>query len=229
MKNYQWLGLELLTSLVLVTSALHSEDYPYANGQAVFVQSPYTSSLYTNYSYDPRLGKPSRLPPYTTNSAVFIQQPYATAQQTVTSYPASGQFSLPYKESSYASPAAYPATVAPAYPFATVSPFTSSPYVTTTQYPAYTYPYTSTPYSTINYTSTQTYPYTSNRQTVTYPSTVVQQSRNASPSTTYNAYPVTTAVQYPNPVTTTAVPETAVQPPVPPPARPYSYPSVFRD
>lgn len=227
-------------SLLLVSSASAQPQYPYTSGQAVFVQSPFASSLYTNYTYNQHESAPHRLPSYTTNQAVFIQQPYATAQQTVTSYPSEYRNTLPRTENRYMSPSAFPSTVAPAYPYANVGLYISSPYTTTTQNSTYTYPYRG-----VDYTTTYTYPYTSSTQTVPYPPTIVegggnsvgatpslsyplppnvQVITNANPtgvtqgyaSTTYNAYPISTTVQYPYPTTSSGVPEVIVQPTVRP-------------
>lgn len=237
----RWLKglIAVLSSFVLLVSYAYSQATPYSSGQAVFVQSPFASSLYTNYTYNQYQSAPHRLPSYTTNQAVFVQQPYATAQQTISSFPTSYYNSLPYTENRYTSPAAYPSTVAPAYPFANVGLYVSSPYNTTNQAPSYNYPY-----SGRDYTTTYTYPYTTSTQTIQYPPPVVervprgavysasapaiaypptaniQQLTTAYPittpqgaaSTTYNAYPISTAVKYPYPTTTTAVPETVVAP-----------------
>lgn len=216
-------------------------NYPYTSGQAVFVQSPYNSSLYTNYDYNSRQGTTNRLPAYTTNQAVFVQRPYLSTQ-TVTSFPSSTYNGLPSTESRYYSPAAFPTTVAPAIPYGTLYSDVIGQYTTTNQTPTYNYPY---PTSSI--TSTTSYPYTQTIPISVYPSTGIQQgtSRPAyqtgglntyqgatystypsayssvtttpqyinKPSAIYNdAYPVTTISQYPYPTTTTAVPETIIQP-----------------
>lgn len=115
-------------SLILFYSSAFSEvNYPYSSGQVIFVQSPYNSSLYTNYNYNAHESAPQRLPNYTTNQAVFVQQPYATTQQTVASYPSTYLDNLPRTESRYMTPSAYPTTVAPAYPYANVSGYAASP------------------------------------------------------------------------------------------------------
>lgn len=228
----------VISFFMLMTSAYSQPEYPYTSGQAVFVQSPFNSSLYTNYNYRPHDTAPHRLPPYTTNQAVFVQQPYASAQQTVTSYPTTYYNSLPYTENRYTSPSAFPSTVAPAYPFGNLGLFVSSPYSTTSQSSTYHYPYTGH-----DYTTTYTYPYTTSTKTIQYPPPAiervpydgvgvgndmyapaytlpnVQQKLNFStvypqsyPSTTYYAYPVSTADKYPYPTTTTAVPEMIIEP-----------------
>src|SRR5689334_1498043 len=93
------LKIGLLSAAIGIFSYSYSQPaYPYSSGQAVFVQSPFNSSLYTNYSFNPRESAPHRLPAYTTNQAVFVQQPYATAQQTVTSFPTTYANSLPVTE-----------------------------------------------------------------------------------------------------------------------------------
>lgn len=233
--------LFLIGTALLICAVQAQEPYPYTSSQAVFVQSPYNSSLYTNYNYNPYQTAPQRLPSYTTNQAVFVQRPYATAQQTVTSFPSNYSNSLPSTENRYTSPSAYPSTVAPAYPYGTVGNYVSSPYTTTNQTPTYRYPYSGT-----DYTTTYTYPYTTSTQTTQYPPPVIERvptgyaypngvpngapipqgipssypaSMNQGyPSTTYNAYPISTSTTYPYPTTTTAVPEVIVEPVKPAPA-----------
>lgn len=241
MKNQSFKGLilGLFASFLMLAAYGYSQATPYSSGQAVFVQPQFNSSLYTNYNYNPYRTAPQRLPAYTTNQAVFVQQPYATTQQTITSYPSTYYNSLPYTENRYTSPSAYPSTVAPAYPYANVGLYVSSPYTTTSQASTYRYPYSGT-----DYTTTYTYPYTTSSQTVQYPPPIIERvPMNAAyttatpgvlypapgniqqmttaypattpqgyPSTTYNAYPVSTVVKYPYPTTTTAVPEVVVQP-----------------
>lgn len=207
-----------LAGLLFFTLDCYSQTtYPYSTtGQAVFVQSPYNSSLYTNYPYNPSPTSASRLPAYTTNQAVFVQQPYGQAQQTITSYPARSQYGLPYSESNYASPTAYPSTVNPAYPYATTNSYTSSPYTTTSQVPTPGYPYTSQ-----SYTSTAVYPYTTTKQLPQYPNaTFVQKGDVRYPTSTYNAYPETTVTQYPYTTTTSIYPQTTTLPNTPPPPAP---------
>ncbi|CUI17059.1 Conserved putative secreted protein [Candidatus Protochlamydia naegleriophila] len=251
MKNsfLKTISIGVVSALLMIASYANAQvNYPYTSGQAVFVQSPYNSSLYTNYDYNSRQGAINRLPAYTTNQAVFVQRPYMS-QQTVASYPSNDRYNLPRTESRYTSPTAFPTTVAPAYPYGTTSSYISGRYTTTTQTPTYNYPY-----PTSSYTSTLNYPYTTTTPTTTYPSTTVQQgpasyypgsqlsptgyqaagynaykSNYAQPTTTalqrpanapsaiYNdAYPVTTVSQYPYPTSTTAAPETIIQPAPPP-------------
>lgn len=200
--------LGILANCLLFPALFSQINYPYSSGQAVFVQSPYNSSLYTNYNYHPYEATPHRLPVYTTNQAVFVQQPYATTSQTVTSYPSIDHNSLYNTENRYASPAAYPTTVQPAYPYATVSEFPSSPYTTTNQSATYTYPYIAR-----SYTETDIYPYATSTQVTPYPATVVERVPNSRVTTTYNAYPVTTVSKYPYPTTTTSAPEYVIEPP----------------
>lgn len=241
----KWVTICALGGFILLFSFAYSQvTYPYVSGQVVFVQSPYNSSLYTNYNYRPHDSAPQRLPPYTTNQAVFVGQSYATAPQTVTSYPTTYADALPYTSNRYTSPAAYPSTTAPAYPYGTVGGVVASPYSTTSQTTSYRYPYYAK-----DYTSTYTYPYTTSVNETPYPPTTVERvspsyttpsqtivfgSGSAATSTptvqqlapaytvdaleqgrlttTYNAYPITTDIRYPYPLTTTAVPETIVQP-----------------
>ena len=207
----------------LSTSLLYSQaNYPYSSGQAVFVQSPFNSSLYTTYPYNPSGSAPHRLPYYTTNQAVFVQRPYATAQQTVVSFPTNYANGSPLMDNRYAPPTAFPSTVAPAYPFATTGLYSSSPYNTTVQSSTYNYPYSGT-----DYTTTYTYPYTTSTQVGQYQTSVVERAssnvRGSSaiypspgtqgyPSATYVAYPITIVQKYPYPTTTTAVPETIIEP-----------------
>lgn len=216
MKKYRITGMiGLLLSFMLLSVSLHAQvSYPYSSGQAVFVQSPYNSSLYTNYNYNQHESAPQRLPAYTTNQAVFVQQPYATTPQTVTSYPSINHDNLFSSENRYTSPTAYPSTVEPIYPYATVGEFPASPYTTTNQAATYHYPY-----STRSYTITDVYPYTTATQVTAYPTTIIEKVPNARTTNTYNAYPVTTVSKYPYPVTTTAAPEFVIEPPRPPPAQ----------
>ena len=239
MKNriFKWMNLWILSSFTIVSYSYSqqnsstqnpTQNSTYSGGQAVFVQSPYGSSVYTGYTYDPNKGVGNRLPAYTTNQAVFVQQPYADATQKVTTYPTTGQYALPYTESGYNNPTSYPATTAPAYPFATVHSYTSSPYSTTNQYPNDNHANASD-----NYSSTQTYPYTTTKQMTpatvqqnpntyqtspynNYPNTVSQPSTSTSTNTysypASNAYPnAPSAYQSPYPLTT-ALPETNIQP-----------------
>lgn len=223
MKSTLFCGV-LLTALSLASaSSLYSQaTYPYSSGQAVFVQSPYTSSLYTTYQYNPTHTAPQRLPPYTTNQAVFVQRPYATAQQTVTSFPTVYANGLPLTENRYMPPTAFPTTVAPPYPFATTPFYPSSTYDMTIQSPTYGYPYTG-----VDYTTDYTYPYTTSTQTGQYQIPIVERTTttirpspvpypNTTPTTydsaTYVAYPITIVQKYPYPTTTTAAPEAIVQP-----------------
>jgi hypothetical protein len=239
--SHKWLIACILSiSMLVLASYVYSQaGYPYTSGQAVFVQSPFNSSLYTTYNYRQHETAPQRLPPYTTNQAVFIQQPYASAQQTVTSYPSSYFNTLPYSENRYTSPAAYPTTTAPPYPFGEVGFYVASPYQTTTQSATYHYPYLGR-----DYTTTYIYPYTTSVNTIQYPPPTLERGRSTTyggyggypiagqgyssypaipaaypantppgyPSTTYYGYPITTAEKYPYPVTTTAVPEIIVEP-----------------
>lgn len=243
-QSLKWLLPWVISSFVIVSSYAYSQvTYPYVSGQVIFVQSPYNSSLYTNYNYRPYDTAPQRLPPYTTNQAVFVGQYYATTPQTITSYPSYYADSLPYTENRYTSPAAYPTTTILAYPYATVGGIVSSPYTTTTQSAAYRYPYIPK-----DYESTYTYPYTTSINTNAYPTTVIEQvpgthnpigqtissssiqqlapaySANifeqGHSSTTYNAYPITTDVRYPYPITSSVEPQTIVQPIAPPPLPP---------
>jgi hypothetical protein len=221
--------------LFLISPAYSNVDYPFTSGQAVFVQSTFNSSLYTYYNYLPHQSAPQRLPVFTTNQAVFVSQPYATTQQTVTSYPSTYHNRLPYTENRYESPAAFPTTVAPAYPYGSIGLYVSSPYPTTVQSATYRYPYPGR-----DYTSTYLYPYTTSTRTVEYPPPVIERapysmaipgfSYPAIPtqqlgtgyaaeattpgyaSSTYYAYPVATGERYPYPTTTTAVPELIYQP-----------------
>lgn len=238
----------LFSLLVFYPYANAQVNYPYSSGQVIFVQSPYASSLYTNYNYNPHESAPQRLPNYTTNQAVFVQQPYATTQQTVTSYPSTYLDNLPRTDNRYMTPSAYPTTVAPAYPFANVTGYVASPYPITAQSSTYTYPYRGKDSNTV-----YTYPYTTDARTVAYPPPVVEKvptaygatsttasylsgglGQPAAPaytgnayrsyqSATYNAYPISTITQYPNPITSSAIPQTVIQPtkPPPPPASPY--------
>jgi hypothetical protein len=228
---YQIIAIEVTGIALLFSSLLQAQTtYPYSSGQAVFVQSPYNSSLYTNYDYNSRQGSVNRLPAYTTNQAVFVQKPYMS-QQTVTSFPSTNYNNLPLSDNRYTSPNAFPSTVAPAYSYGTTSSQQTGRYTTTIQTP------------TSTYTSTTSYPYTSTTPTVVYPSTSVQQTpintsssaqlptgrgysqSSLNPSSTTlnqptntssviynNAYPVTTVSQYPYPTSTTAAPETIIQP-----------------
>lgn len=242
---FKTISLGVVSALLLIASYADAQvNYPYTSGQAVFVQSPYNSSLYTNYDYNSRQGAVNRLPAYTTNQAVFVQRPYMS-QQTVASYPSNDRYHLPRTESRYTTPTAFPTTVAPAYPYGTTSSYISGRYTTTTQTPTYSYPY-----PTSSYTSTLNYPYTTTTPTTTYPSTTIQQGSTSyysgtqpspagyqpagyhayqpaytqqatrpanAPSAIYNdAYPVTTISQYPYPTSTTATPETIIQPAPPP-------------
>lgn len=226
--------------LSFLYSVVYAEvNYPYSSGQVIFVQSPYNSSLYTNYNYNQHEAAPHRLPAYTTNQAVFVQQPYATTQQTVSNYPSTYLDNLPRTESRYLTPSAYPTTVAPAYPFSNLSGYDASPYPTTSQNATYRYPYRGN-----DNTSVYTYPYTSTEKIVAYPPPTVERpgvggvggyaplttysaqggfvQQNAPvytgnaypgyPSATYNAYPITTVTQYPNPITSSAIPQTIIQP-----------------
>jgi hypothetical protein len=237
---FKWILAWGLSSVALLSSYAYSQqvNYPFVSGQVVFVQSPYGSSLYTNYDYLPHDSAPHRLPAYTTNQAVFVGQYYGTTPQTVTSYPTTYANSLPYTENRYTSPAAYPSTTIPAYPYGTVGGVIASPYTTTTQSASYTYPY-----SAKDYTTTYTYPYTTSTGQTAYPSTTVEripasyrttaetmrpyssyptlqqlepaysaEAFQGNQVTTYNAYPVATDIRYPYPVTTTEVPENAIQP-----------------
>lgn len=214
--------LSTATSLVWAFSLQAQATYPYSSGQAVFVQSPYTSSLYTTYQYNPTQTVPQRLPAYTTNQAVFVQRPYATAQQTVTAFPTVYANGLPLTENRYMPPTAFPTTVAPPYPFATTPFYPSSTYDTTTQSPTYGYPYTG-----VDYTTDYTYPYTTSTPTGQYQLPVVERipataapaptphptaASSAYDSATYVAYPITMVQKYPYPTTTTAAPEAIVQP-----------------
>jgi hypothetical protein len=179
-------------STLLMSSAYSQQTSPqnpsYSGGQAVFVHSPYGSSVYTDYTYDPNRSVGNRLPPFTTNQAVFVQQPYSDATQKVTTYPTTGQYSLPYTESGYSNPTAYPGTTSPAYPFATVRSYTSSPYSTVTQYADYNYPNTGYPNASNSYSSaTMTSPYTTTRQ---LPTSYIQNTNpNAYPTSVYSTYP----------------------------------------
>ncbi len=215
----------LLSTLITVNvHAQYQNQSAYPNGQAVFVQQPYASSVYTEYRYSPNGDQSNRLPPYTTNQAVFVQQPYGGAQQTVTSYPTRNRYGTSYTESRYSNPSNYPSTTGPAYPFGTVRSYTASPYPTTSQYPMYNRPNTSGAYTT-----TETYPYTSTRQVIP-PVDIQQQGRSYSyyPNSPYpvngtyttnpypaNSYPNTT-YQSPYPFTT-AIPETTIPPATLPP------------
>ncbi len=238
-QSFKWLIIGVLSSVLLWVNYGYTQAPPYSSGQAVFVQPQFNSSLYTNYTYNPYQSAPQRLPPYTTNQAVFVQQPYATAQQTITSFPTNYSNSLPYTLNRYTPPSAYPSTVAPAYPYANVGLYVSSPYTTTSQSPTYRYPY-----SGADYTTTYTYPYTTSVQTVQYPDPIIERvpstysygnavpgvvypapgniqqmttsypatTPQGYPSTTYNAYPVSTITKYPYPTSTTAIPEVVVDP-----------------
>lgn len=233
----EWGMLGVFFSIFLFFSCAYSAvNYPYSSGQVIFVQSPYNSSLYTNYNYNDHESAPHRLPNYTTNQAVFVSQPYATTQQTVASYPSTYLDGLARTESRYMTPSAYPTTVAPAYPYANVSGYAASPYPTTSQTTTYNYPYRGKDNMTV-----YTYPYTTNSQTVAYPPPTVERlpttytstatysspgvissSRNAPaytgdaypgyPSATYNAYPISTVSQYPYPITSSTIPESVIQP-----------------
>ncbi|WP_042279178.1 hypothetical protein [Candidatus Protochlamydia sp. R18] len=239
MKNvYHIIFMGIMGFALLSFSLIQAQAaYPYTSGQAVFVQSPYNSSLYTNYDYNSRQGTANRLPAYTTNQAVFVQKPYVS-QQTVTAFPSTDYSNLPSTESRYTSPSAFPSTVAPPYPYTSSAASISGRYTTTTQNPTYNYPYPAS-----SYTSTSSYPYTSTTPITNYPSTTIQQQPvNSSPNSQIpiingqyyqtipsaqksglkqpinassviynNAYPVTTVSQYPYPTTTTATPETIIQ------------------
>lgn len=225
-------------AILLFSSGVYSiVDYPYSSGQVIFVQSPYNSSLYTNYNYNAHESAPQRLPNYTTNQAVFVQQPYATTNQTVASYPSKYFDNLPRTESRYMTPAAYPTTVAPAYPFANATGgYPASPYPTTSQTSVYNYPYQARDTTTV-----YTYPYTSTAQTTTFPPPTIERVPSSysagytktygspgsaqqtipaftgnlyqgHPSATYSAYPTTTVTKYPYPITSSANPETIIQP-----------------
>ncbi|MBA2369519.1 MAG: hypothetical protein H0V82_10925 [Candidatus Protochlamydia sp.] len=240
---FKFLGTLTAALALFYSSYSYSQvNYPYTSGQAVFVQSPYNSSLYTNYDYNSRQGTTNRLPAYTTNQAVFVQRPYLSTQ-TVTSYPSSSFTGLPRTDSRYYSPAAFPSTVAPSNPYGANYSDIGGQYTTTNQTPTYNYPY-----PTSSMTSTSNYPYTQTTPISIYPSTSVQQQGMSGPAyqttglntyqgatySTYpgtmnqatttmqnmnmpgaiynDGYPVTTISQYPYPTTTTAVPETIIRP-----------------
>lgn len=211
MKNMsKWVVGYFLTNLITLTfvEAQQPVQPYYPSGQAVFVQQPYNSSVYTDYNYNPNRNVGNRLPNYTTNQAVFVQQPYG-AQQTVAPYPTRNRYNRSSTESNYATPQDYPSTTTQAYPFATVRSYTASPYSTTVQYPTYNY---TTPSAT--YTSTQTYPYNVTKQAVPAPTSqdIYYPSRTYRPYTTYpyTPYPSNPA-QSPYPLQT-ALPEIYTQP-----------------
>lgn len=204
--------IRLLFTCLLATffNQSYGQQQPYyPSGQAVFVQQPYNSTVYTDYNYNPRRGVANRLPNYTTNQAVFVQQPYGGAQQVVAPYPSRNRYSRPYSESGYVSPANYPSTVDQAYPFATVRSYTSSPYSTTVQNPSYNYNQPST-----TYTSTQTYPFTTTKVSVPVePPPGYYPSGSYRPYTSYQNYAYPTSPDqsaYP----LTVAPETATPLPV---------------
>jgi len=188
----------LVAGFFMLHAVAHCQPYsryqqaPYTTGQAVFVQQPYGSSVYTEYRYDPNQQMSNRLPSYTTNQSVFVQQPYGASNQTrVIRYPTVGRDSQPTTASRYATPADFPSTIVTPYPFGTVRSYTSSPYSTTVQYQTDN-PSRPSP----SYTSTETYPYTSIRQVAPAPSSIQQPYNSA-----YNAnmiYPRSEIVPYPS-------------------------------
>ncbi|WP_068468779.1 hypothetical protein [Candidatus Protochlamydia phocaeensis] len=214
MKLFSGMNKWYLGSFLLLSASAYSQQQP---GQAVFVQPPYGSSVYTEYRYNPNPQMSNRLPAYTTNQAVFVQQPYgSTPNMRVNAYPSTTRYSTSTNASRYSTPADFPSTTAPAYPFATVRSYASNPYPTTVQYQ------TSNPtQSAPTYTSTQTYPFTSTRQVV--PTPTVQQTSGYNPYGT-EVYPTTSnypSTNYQSPYPMTAAPESVLQPTFvnPPPRR----------
>lgn len=208
--SIQGVGLCLLNSCLLTIGSIEAQQVTpnrslkgsslqqnrtYQEGQAVFVQPPYGSSVYTEYRYNPAPQDSNRLPSYTTNQSVFVQQPYGLTSETkVIPFPTTNQNALPNNPNRYATPVDFPSTTSPAYPFGTADYSATSPYPTTVQLPSAN-PTQVNP----TYTRTDTYPYTSVQPS---PQLKVPQTNTTSYYNPYGSngtYPVNSYPQIVNP------------------------------
>jgi hypothetical protein len=200
MKNYsiQWINKWLLSSCLLAFCDSYAQQvtpnrslqgsrlqqYNRPEGQAVFVQPPYGSSVYTEYQYSPVPRDSNRLPSYTTNQSVFVQQPYGLTSQTrVIPFPTTDQNSLPTTASRYATPMDFPSTTSAAYPFGTADYSATSPYPTTVQLPSNN-PMQPNP----TFTRTDTYPYMNVQPSPQVP--VTQSTSTYNPYGSSGTYPI---------------------------------------